>query len=474
MDKKKELMKNTLVFSFGVFGAKLMQFLLVPLYTIYMTSSSFNTADLIISTVSLLLPFLTLGMAHGILRFSIGKAENRKSLLLFSLPLCFIGCALLFLATPVLKMTKLFDGYELYIPVLFLLSSSKTILANYCKSIDKNRVFAIEGIMSATLIALLSWLFLGYFKFGVQGYLLAYIISNAISVIYFIITCTILSTIKKGVYRIEVIKETLRYSIPLMPNDLAWWIIHMSDRYMVTWICGAAISGIYTIAYKIPGIFNMIVSIFNQAFSLSAFKECDMNGKNADGKYNGSFFESVYSKYLTIVSLSASFVILVTQPVAYICIKNEFYSSWRYTAYLLIAFVIGGVEAYFAGILTGIKKTDICFISTVAGAIANVVVNLALIPVLQTYGAIIGTIVGYLIVYIIRLIGVKKNVAMNTYDKTSFTSLAVIAIQCFCYAQDKLAIRLLSIFGFVVLFIIHFKNIKYFTNAIVKKFKHQG
>ena len=245
----------------------------------------------------------------------------------------------------------------------------------------------------------------------------------------------------------------------------------MSDRYMVTWICGSAINGIYTMAYKIPGIFNVVVSIFNQAFSLSAFKECDLNGQTADGKVDGSFFESIYSKYLTLVTMAASFVIIITQPIAYLIIKKDFYSSWHYTTFLLIAFVIGGIEAYYAGILTGVKKTTVCLISTIVGAGVNIIVNATLIPLLNAYGAVIGTIVGYIIVYIIRLFGVKKYVSMDTKDGITFLSLIILILQALLYSSKNIEIRALCFICFFALIIIHKNNIKELLLILLKRRK---
>ena len=79
ISKKKELYKNTFIFGIGTFGSKIMQMILVPLYTVYMTTGEFGVADIISSTNSLISPILMLGIGNGILRFLLNQKENEKT-----------------------------------------------------------------------------------------------------------------------------------------------------------------------------------------------------------------------------------------------------------------------------------------------------------------------------------------------------------------------------------------------------------
>lgn len=457
MERNQELKKNAIIFGIGTFGAKLMQFILIPLYTIYLSTSDYGTSDIISSTVTMLIPFLTLGMAHGILRFVLGQKDNRKPLLTFSIKVCLASTAILFLLVPFLRKMNIYEGNEYFIPILFLFISLKKIFSNYCKAIEKNKAYAIDGIVAAITTAFFSWLFLGVFHFGVQGYLTAILIANVISVIYFSVVCDLKTTLSLPTEKSNIIRESLKYSVPLMPNDLAWWIIQMSDRYMVTWMCGAAVNGVYTMAYKIPGIFNIIVSVFIQAFNITVFKECDINKQK--GKYDGSYFESIYSKYLAITFVVVIIVILITQPVAFFMIKKDFYLSWKYTPYLLIAFAIGNLESFLGSILGGIKRTKISFVSTFLGSMVNIILNYLLISRYQTYGAIIATVVGYFIVYLIRIIGVKRYVDINLHVGISIISLILIVCMAFCYTSSLRVNRVCSLLVMIVVAFIYRKQI---------------
>lgn len=42
------------------------------------------------------------------------------------------------------------------------------------------------------------------------------------------------------------------YSLPLIPNAILWWVMQVSDRYILTLFLGVAANGLYTVAAKIP------------------------------------------------------------------------------------------------------------------------------------------------------------------------------------------------------------------------------
>lgn len=458
MNKNKELFKNILIFGVGTFGSKLIQFLLVPLYTIYLSTTEYSVSDLITSTIHLITPLLTIGISNGILRFVLGQSQNRKSILKFAVVICFSGTAVLTVLTPFINRIEMFSGYGYMIPLLYISSSLHTLLAQYCKAIEKNVAYAVDGILASLTLTVGSIILISVFKLGVMGYLLAYLISKSLSVIYFTIICSIPKTLRKAAINKELTKELVGYSLPLMPNELSWWIIQMSDRYMLTYFAGAALNGLYSMAYKIPSIFNLIVSIFIQAFGITAIKECDE--KNNDGKYDGSYFQAVYSKYISLTFVAVVFIILASRPIAYIILKKSFFDSWVYIPFLLCAYAIGNLQSFYGSIYGGIKKSKLVFYSTFSGALVNIVLNLLLIPYLKAYGAAIATIISYIVVYLVRLHNIKKYVSMNHYEMKIIVSIALMLGISILYSIGNIVTILISVVLSIVMIVIYINDIK--------------
>lgn len=65
----------------------------------------------------------------------------------------------------------------------------------------------------------------------------------------------------------------LRYAIPMIPTTLLWWIVSVSDRYIITYMLGADANGLYAAAYKIPTIVVLVSTIFMDAWQVSAVSE---------------------------------------------------------------------------------------------------------------------------------------------------------------------------------------------------------
>lgn len=64
----------------------------------------------------------------------------------------------------------------------------------------------------------------------------------------------------------------LRYSIPLIPTTIFWWITSVSDRYMITVMRGSEANGIYTVANKIPTMLTLFSGVVMQAWQYEAVK----------------------------------------------------------------------------------------------------------------------------------------------------------------------------------------------------------
>lgn len=52
----------------------------------------------------------------------------------------------------------------------------------------------------------------------------------------------------------STVRAMLKYAVPMIPNTMFWWITNVSDRYIVTALCGEGANGLYAVAYKIPSI----------------------------------------------------------------------------------------------------------------------------------------------------------------------------------------------------------------------------
>ena len=74
----KYLLKDTGLLTISNFASKVLVFLLVPLYTSVLSTEEYGIYDLIVSTVSLLYPLLTLNIVDAVMRFTMDKDVDKK------------------------------------------------------------------------------------------------------------------------------------------------------------------------------------------------------------------------------------------------------------------------------------------------------------------------------------------------------------------------------------------------------------
>lgn len=422
MNRNRELIKNTIIFGIGNFGSKLILFLLVPLYTMVLTTEQFGIADLIQSSINLMWPLLSLGISEAIMRFILVNKDMRGDAILFGLIIVTISGLMLLLFTPLINLVEFFHGYAYLFPILYTSTAFKNMLGYFCKGIEKTTTYAIDGIITAITLTAGSWFLLIVLNLNVKGFLYSIILSNTISIIYLVRKCNLINYLSNAKINKSLYSNMINYSLPLLPNTISWWIIQISDRYILASICGVAITGLYSMAYRIPSIFNLIVSVFIQAWLMVVIKECE---NNSGGKY----FSFIYKYYISITFVVSTLIVLSSRVIANIIFKNDFYQASIYVPILMLAFTIGNLQAFYGTIYSGLKKTKKVFVSTLCGAILNIILNILLIPSMGAYGAAVATVVSYLLVYIIRANDLKKYLDIDhEYRRISFALAILVAV----------------------------------------------
>lgn len=373
-DKYKALSKNVALFTISSFGSKLISFLLVPLYTLYLTTEDYGTADLVTTTVSLLIPVLTVNIQDAVLRFSLDIRYTPKQSLRVGLKINTVANLFFIIVLFALKelgYLQLTPIYCIFAYASFSGGAINNTLQMYLKAVDKVFVLTISSILQTVIICVGNIIALVFLHSGINGYLIVSIIGFIIPAIIMILAGQIfpLGDTKEDK---QIEREMIAYSVPLILNSVSWWINNASDRYILTYFSGVAVNGIYSVAYKIPTILSTIQSIFYNAWSISAITEFDRN--DTDG-----FFGNTYSVYSFMCMLACAGIIAFNRVLAGFLYSGEFYSAWKYVPILLVATLFNGLALFQGCVFTAIKKTKIISSSTLLGAGVNTICNFVLI-----------------------------------------------------------------------------------------------
>ena len=181
--RKKYLLKNTIFFSIGNFGSKIINFFLVPLYTNILSVAEYGTVDLMTILTTVLVPIITLNLSEAVLRFSLDKDADREKILNIVTLVSMITALISIVMIPVLKIFEITSPYSLLLAMYILTFSISSILLCYMRGIEKLLDYSVISIIQTILIATLNIIFLTKFKMGIRGYIVAYIVSYITTII---------------------------------------------------------------------------------------------------------------------------------------------------------------------------------------------------------------------------------------------------------------------------------------------------
>lgn len=185
--RNRYLLKNTLIFTLGNIGSRMISFFLIPLYTNVLTTSQYGTVDLITTISTVAGPMLTLNIAESVMRFGLDKdADKEKNTQCGSIVLLIamiIGLVLI----PICRCITEVSDYAMYVYFYVISLSASQLFLCDLRGKELLLKYSLGNILQTLMIAILNITFLLVFKMETGGYLLAYIIANFIVAIYAII-----------------------------------------------------------------------------------------------------------------------------------------------------------------------------------------------------------------------------------------------------------------------------------------------
>lgn len=471
MDKYKKLASNTIIFAIGTFSSKLLTLVLTFFYTRVMATGDFGGATLIQNAVNILVPIVTLAVNSAALRFALDKNSNKKQVFTTGVATTLIGFLVFCLFAPVVVKININDfnmgQYAILLYLMLLGSSLRQLCQQFVRGSGHVKLYAIDGVMATATSAGFTFLYLGAFHWGIYGYILAIFTSDMISVAFMFICAKLWKCLdlRHGLKK-ETAVPMLKYCIPLIPTIVLWWIINVSDQYMVTYFNGVSLSGIYTSAYKIPNFVIIFSSIFIDAWQLSAVDEYDNKGKS-------EFFTKVFRVYSGALISVGALLIAGSRIITDLYLGKDYYDSWHYVPILVIATTFSCLVNFYASVYMAEKKSMLSMITAASGAVVNIVLNLVLIPKFAAYGAAIATAVSFVTVFILRVINTKKFVNIKI-DVKSFLPSVLLMLSGSVVMLSEVGGQWVS-FGVTLaisalVVIINFKSVKDIITLLLGKF----
>ena len=426
MNQKKQLMKNTIIIAIGKLSTQIISYLLLPLYTSQLDPSEYGNYDFICTLSVFLCPIITLLMEESMFRYLIDADSKvqRKKIITQTIIYTFFG-TVLFTIIAALIMGFGTDYTPMYITAIitFVISNILIGLSNaLSRGLGKIKLYSVSNFILGISTIILNIVFILALNAGAEGLLWANTIANAFTAI------VILAILKlpKYIGKIDkpLMKDMIKYSIPLVPNSISWSIINMSDRIILTQMVSSAANGIYAMANKFPNIINVLYGYFYTAWKESAAKIVKEDNKNQ--YYNSIYHDAKRFLYAITICLIA------VMPFAFPIFINEAYDeAYVYIPIVMIATYYSNLSSFYGGIFSAYKDTKIMGTTTIVAAVINLVIDLLLVNSLKIYAACFSTLIANLIVYFYRKKKLKKYLKLKELKWQG--PMLFLAIICLAY-----------------------------------------
>lgn len=426
MNQKKQLMKNTIIIAIGKLSTQIISYLLLPLYTSQLDPSEYGNYDFICTLSIFLCPIITLLMEESMFRYLIDADSKvqRKKIITQTIIYTFTG-TVLFTIIAALIMGFGTDYTPMYITAIitFVISNILIGLSNaLSRGLGKIKLYSVSNFILGISTIILNIVFILSLNAGAEGLLWANTIANAFTAI------VILGILKlpKYIGKIDkpLMKDMIKYSIPLVPNSISWSIINMSDRIILTQMVSSAANGIYAMANKFPNIINVLYGYFYTAWKESAAKIVKEDNKNQ--YYNSIYHDAKRFLYAVTICLIA------VMPFAFPIFINEAYNeAYVYIPIVMIATYYSNLSSFYGGIFSAYKDTKIMGTTTIVAAVINLVIDLLLVNTLKIYAACFSTLIANLIVYFYRKKKLKKYLKLKELKWQG--PMLFLAIICLAY-----------------------------------------
>ncbi|MBP5236848.1 MAG: polysaccharide biosynthesis C-terminal domain-containing protein [Clostridia bacterium] len=421
--KYKKLVSNTVILGAGTFGSKLLVFFLMPLYTRYLSTAQYSDADLITQTANLLLPLVSIGICEAVFRFTLDRDYSRKDVFTSGFLVIVAGGSLLLALSPLLSLISYFGNYTWLIDLYVISSCLHSLCAQFVRAEGRSMLFSGQGILGTVFTIVLNILFLVVFGMGVTGYVLSVVIADFLTTLILLLPFKVCRNFSFKSVRKETLASMLKFSIPLIPTTVFWWITNVADRYMVKSMISSEVNGLYAAAYRIPSLMILLSGIFIEAWQFSALTE-----RESPDAVN--FFGVVFESFQGVMFMAATVLISLSRLIPLFLFAPEYYETWRYMPILLGATVFSSLVTFMGSVYLVNKKSILSFITALIGAVVNVVLNLVLIPTpLGANGAALATFASYFIVFVIRAINSRGHIPFDLHTVKLTLNTIIIGIQ---------------------------------------------
>jgi O-antigen/teichoic acid export membrane protein len=375
--------------------SKLVAVFLLPLYTAYLTPSDYGAAEVMLAAVVAASIVIRFGVIEAILRFYYLAGERPErvvatgfaSLFWSATAAALIGLAL---AEPISE--ALLERSDPGLARLAVLGLWTLTLWEYALTLlrldERARAyFTITIVNVLVTIPFTVWLVVDQ-EMGAEGILLGTFATGA-----FFLCVRLWEERRRLSFVVDrsVLRRMLRFGLPTMPAELTLYSLSFIDRILIVRLAGLAEAGLYALAIKFAQGINVLARGLQLAFPPLAYSI-------ADDEEARRAYSLVFTWFTALLAFGVAGLWLLSRWIVELLATPEFFEAHEAVGLLATGVSLYALYLVLVVILGRTGRTEFSFPATAAGTVANIALNLLLIPPLGIVGAGIALVASYAIV----------------------------------------------------------------------------
>lgn len=298
-------------------------------------------------------------------------------------------------------------NYYLYLIILLIIpiNSMFLLLSDYFNIKNRlNEYSLINFIKVFVPLILLGGMFVYNYKYtnGIQYLWYFQVIGFAASSLLFISKYKFTTINSYQISFINFLKKYIKYSLPLIILAFWGWINNYFDRFAIEYFMDVKAVGIYNANFSVGSKFFLLLNPFFLTILTPKIYT------NTSSKLKKDTIKK-YCKYYTITSLPLLLIIFLFNDYIGILLLSKNYESGFYIIFWIsVGYFLMTLSYLVEVIFYAEGKTKIILISNIFSAIANILLNIILIPKYGLNGALIATLISQFTRLLLITLSLKK------------------------------------------------------------------
>ncbi|WP_405384918.1 lipopolysaccharide biosynthesis protein [Maribacter sp. LLG6340-A2] len=410
MNPLKKLFKQTAIYGLATVLPRMLNVILVPIYTGVMLPGSYGQVVVIYAYFAIFNIFLAYGMETAFFRF-YKDSENKKKVVSTSL-LSILGSTMIFMIigflfkTPLSQFLEISNEYIGYVFWILALDALVIIPFAWLRANERPMRFAVIKLINVVLNLGLNFFFLillpklaldseGFFAsiYKADYEILYILISNLVSSAVTLLLMLRVYLRRPYVFDMEIWKRMIKYAMPVMVAGIAFTVNEVLDKILLEKILPVEIAsnevGKYGACVKLAVFMTLFITAFRMGIEPFFFS-------HSDTKHPQKAYAQITNYFVVLGSIILLAVIVFSDVLKVLFVRNEAY--WE--AMSVVPIIL--LAAFFLGIYHNLsvwyKVTDRtkfgAYISMI-GAVLTIIINIVFIPYFGYMASAVATLLAY-------------------------------------------------------------------------------